>query len=470
MNCSWISIICKLVFCFHSALCLAAVSGCGASLPPVEDVILAASETNTFPEIIGPRGPLPQREAKAVVKRLEQKAWWSDILQRQIAMAKLIGGLPLTDGNKATLLAENQATYEAMREAIQNAKDTINLETFIFEDDKVGREFATLLLKKRAEGVQVNLIYDGAGCFDTPNSFFQRLRDGGVNTLEFNPLNPFKEWGSQWYLLERDHRKILVVDGSIAITGGVNIGSRYFESLQGEYPEDMRRKLWRDTDVRIEGPAVAEFQRLFLDTWTEKNGPELSGRNYFPSLKKAGDHLVRVVGSSPGKRNHITYIMYAGAITFAENSVHITAAYFVPDKEVVRALTEAAARGVDVKLILPSTSDHSLVFSAGRSYYTTLLNSGVKLFERRDRLLHAKTAVIDGVWSTVGSTNMDLWSFLRNDEVNAVILGKGFGAQMEAMFASDLEKSNPITLEQWEKRPLTDHIAEWFGRLFGYWF
>jgi cardiolipin synthase len=469
MKHSWISIICKLLFCFISVLCLVAIGGCSSSLPHVEDVILEASEANTFPEIIGPQGPFPYREGKAVIKGLEQKAWWTDILQRQIAMAELIGGLPLTDGNKVTLL-DDQAVYEAMGEAIQNAKDTINLETYVFEDDEVGREFAALLLEKQAEGVQVNLIYDSAGCFDTPNSFFQHLRDGGVNTLEFNPLDPFKEPSSEWELTERDHRKILVVDGSIAITGSVNIGSHYSESLSGNYAEGMKRKLWRDIDVRIEGPAVAEFQRLFLDTWTRKRGSELSGRSYFPFLKKAGDHLVRVVGSTPGKRNRDTYMMYAGAITFAENSVHITAAYFVPDKEVVKALTEAAARGVDVKLILPSSSDHSLVFSAGRSYYTQLLKSGVKVFERRKRLLHAKTAVIDGVWSTVGSTNMELWSFLRDDEVNAVILGRGFAAQMEAMFARDLEKSNPISLEEWEKRPLTDQFAEWFGRLFGYWF
>jgi cardiolipin synthase len=470
MKCSRINFIGKLVFFFNSVLFLAAAAGCLPALPPVKDVIFEATQTNTFPEIIGPKGPLPHREAEAIITELEQKAWWSDILQRQIALAELIGGLPLTDGNKATLLINDQATYAAMREAIENARDTVNLETFIFKDDKVGREFAALLLKKRTEGVQVNLIYDGAGCFDTPNSFFQHLQDGGVNALEYNPLNPFKYWGSQWYLLERDHRKILVVDGSIAITGGVNIGSRYSESLSDEYPEGMQRELWRDTDVRIEGPAVAEFQRLFLDTWARKKAPALARRRYFPTLEKAGDNPVRVVGSTPGKNNRTTYIMYAGAITFAENSVHITTAYFVPDQEVVKALTEAAARGVDVKLILPSISDHSLVFSAGRSYYTQLLKSGVKLFERRGRMLHAKTAVIDGVWSTVGSTNMDLWSFLRNDEVNAVILGRGFAAQMEAMFANDLEKSNPITLEQWKKRPFTDHIAEWFGRLFGYWF
>ena len=459
----------KLLFCFISVLCLAVLGGCALSLPPVKDVILEASRENKFPEIIGPQGPLPSSEADEVIERLEQKAWWSDILQRQIAMAELIGGQPLTDGNKATLL-DDQAIYAAMLEAIQNAKDTINLETYTFEADDVGEEFARLLLKKRSEGVQVNLIYDSAGCFDTPDSFFQHLRDGGINTLEFDPVDPFKDPGSDWDLFERDHRKILVVDGSVAITGSVNIGTRYSESVYGEDDEETKEILWRDTDVLILGPAVAELQRLFLHTWARQKGSALSGRNYFPPLEKAGDQLIRVVGSRPGEWNRDTYLMYAGAITFAENSVHITAAYFVPDKEVVKALTEAAERGVDVKVILPSSSDHSLVFSAGRSYYAQLLKSGVKVFERRKRLLHAKTAVIDGVWSTVGSTNMELWSFLRDNEVNAVILGRGFGAQMEKMFARDLKKSNPITLEQWEKRPMTDHIAEWFGRLFGYWF
>ena len=469
MKCSWVSIARKLLFCSVSVICLAVLGGCALSLPHVEDVILEASRENKFPEIIGSQGPLPSSEAEEVIERLEQKAWWSDILQRQIAMAEIIGGQPLTDGNKATLL-DDQAIYTAMLEAIRNAKDTINLETYTFENDNVGREFADLLLKKRAEGVQVNLIYDSVGCFDTPDSFLQHLRDGGINTLEFDPVDPFEDPGRGWDLLERDHRKILIVDGSVAITGSVNIGTRYSESVYGEYEEESKEILWRDTDVRIEGPAVAEFQRLFLETWARQKGPELSGRVYFPPLEKIGDHLIRVVGSRPGKWNRDTYLMYAGAITFAENSVHITAAYFVPDKEVVRALTGAVARGVDVKLILPSSSDHSVVLSAGRSYYTQLLKSGVKIFERGHRLQHAKTAVIDGVWSTVGSTNMDLWSFMRNDEVNTVILGRGFAAQMEEIFARDLRKSNPITLEQWEKRPLTDHIAEWFGRLFGYWF
>ena len=189
MQCSRINIFGKLAFFFNAVLFLAAAAGCRPALPPVKDVILEATQTNAFPELIGPKGPLPYGQAEAIIKALEQKAWWSDILQQQIALAELIGGLPLTDGNKATLLINDQATYAAMRKAIENARDTVNLETFIFKDDNVGREFAALLLKKRAEGVRVDLIYDGAGCFDSPNSFFQHLQDGGVNTLEYNPLN-----------------------------------------------------------------------------------------------------------------------------------------------------------------------------------------------------------------------------------------------------------------------------------------
>ena len=392
----------KLLFLFTPFLFLTAVGGCRPSLPPVENVIFNASVTNQFPDIIGPKGPLPSEEAAAVIKRLEQETWWSDILRRQTALAELIGGLPLTDGNKATLLIDDQATFASMREAIQGARNTIDLETYTFEDDQTGRELADLLLKKRAAGVQVNLIYDSVGCFDIPATFFQHLRSGGINVLEYNPLNPLKRLGSKWYLFERDHRKILIVDGSIAITGGVNIGNRYSENLQGAHDQMAKLESWRDTDVRIEGPAVAEFQHLFLDTWAKQKGPELSGRTYLPALKKAGNELVRVVGSSPGEYNRITFLMYAGAIGFAENSVHITAAYFVPDQDILKALTGAAEKGVDVKLILPSSSDHSLVLSAGRSYYATLLKSGVKLYERRYKLLHAKTAVIDGVWFTIG--------------------------------------------------------------------
>ncbi len=214
---------------------------------------------------------------------------------------------------------------------------------------------------------------------------------------------------------------------------------------------------------------MAEFQKLFLDTWKGQKGPELAEKNCFPELKPQGNELIQVIGSTPGETNRVTFIMYISAITFAEKSIHLTTAYFVPDEQTMTALTDAAKRGVDVRLIVPGVNDSGLVFYAGRSHYEDLLESGVKLYERRGGMLHAKTAVIDGVWSTVGSTNLELWSFARNDEVNAVILGQDFAAEMEAMFAADIEASHEITPEEWKSRPLTSHIKEWLSRLLSYW-
>ncbi|HEY6072674.1 MAG TPA: phospholipase D-like domain-containing protein, partial [Anaerolineales bacterium] len=214
---------------------------------------------------------------------------------------------------------------------------------------------------------------------------------------------------------------------------------------------------------------VAEFQKLFLDTWERQKGAKLAERNYFPDLKAGGNALVRAVGSSPGETNRLTFVLYVSAITFAENSLHLTNAYFVPDDETVEALIAAARRGVDVKIVLPGSTDSSMTVNAGRYHYSRLLKSGVKLYKRRNVMLHAKTAVIDNVWSTVGSTNMDFWSFSTNDEVNAVILSKEFASEMEKMFATDLANSHEIRLEEWKTRPVLNRIKEWFVHQFERW-
>ena len=185
---------------------------------------------------------------------------------------------------------------------------------------------------------------------------------------------------------------------------------------------------------------MAEFQKLFLDTWLKQKGPKLSERNYFPDLKEAGNALVRVVGSTPGETNRIPFIVYVSAIVFAEHSIHMTNSYFIPDDQIVKALTDAAERGVDVKIILPGITDSQLALYAQRYYYSELLKSGVKLYEHSTSLLHAKTAVVDKVWSTVGSTNMDNLSLLSNDEVNAIILSREFAVEMENMFVKDLAR------------------------------
>jgi cardiolipin synthase len=454
-----------LSFLFLSVVILS--NGC-ATLPNVTEKIDSAPAAQKSPQIVSSRGLLSPEKSKAIMERLKQSVDPTDILERHNAVVESVTESPLTKGNKVTLLADGQAAYAAMFKAIQSAKDHINLETYIIEDDDVGRKFVELLLQKQASGVQVNLIYDSVGSFSTPAAFFKRLRDAGIQVVEFNPINPFKTRG-HWLLAHPDHRKILVVDGKVAITGGINISSVYSSSLSGRGKVEGTPMPWRDTDVQIEGPAVAEFQKLFLDTWQKQKGPQLAKRNYFPDLKETGNAMVRVIGSTPGEDNRIIFIVYVSAIAFAEHSVHMTNAYFVPDDQILSAVTDAAIRGVDVKIILPSISDSALALYAARYNYSWLLKSGVKIYERRNALLHAKTAVIDEVWSTVGSTNMDFWSLLSDDEVNAVILSRDFAVEMEKMFAKDLAESDQIQREEWKKRPLLPRIREWFAHLFARW-
>ncbi len=408
-----------------------------------------------------------QCEAFAGQQRRDSPA--AGILQRKIAVMQSLGEGTLTQGNKVTLLVDGPATYAARFKAIENAKDHVNLEVFSIEDNERGRKFANLLIRKQSEGVQVNLMYDSAGSFHTPASFFERLRNGGVQVLEFNPLNPLKARGA-WRPMRRDHRKVLIVDGNVAITGGINFSQDYSTGLfPSEEERERAQLLWRDTDIQIEGPVVAEFQRNFLDTWRAQQGPGLHRRDYFPNVKKQGDELVSALASSQGPASEIMYRMYLSVISSAERSAYLTNTFFVPDDLMLKALSAAAKRGVDVRLVLPAFSDNPVTFHAARYYYSALLKSGIKLYERRKKILHAKTAVVDGVWSTVGSTNIDYWSFFYSNEENAVILSHGFAHEMEQMFDGDLRESKEIRLEEWEKRPWSDRVKEWCAHLLAHW-
>ena len=387
-----------------------------------------------------------------------------DRLRYHLEFMEAQGGPPLIAGNQVRLLIDGPAAYSAMFGAIAQARHNINMEVYIFQDDSIGRDLAALLESKQRAGVQVNLIYDSLGCISTPASLFDRMSAAGVQVREFNPLGP----DTVFDLNNRDHRKITVIDGSIAYTGGINISNVY---RHGSAPSSgaAADNGWRDTQIEVRGPAAAEFQHLFFDTWRRLRGPELAGADYFPRPRAEGDKLVRVIGSSPGDDVNLIYVDLLSAIKHAQRSVHITMAYFVPDRRTLRELKRAARRGVDVSLILPGFSDIWVTLEAGRSYYGELLKSGVNIYERRDALLHSKTMVIDGVWSAVGSSNMDLRSFLHNNEVNALVLGDDFGAQMEAMFQQDLAQSQKITLEEWRDRPFGQKFREWFSRLWAYW-
>jgi cardiolipin synthase len=418
----------------------------------------------------GPRGPLSAAQSQAVLERAAEGGPAASIFDRHLAREEALVGSPLTTGNQVQLLKDGPATYDAMLAAIDAARDHINLETYILDDDEVGARFARALIAKQAEGVQVNLIRDSAGTIGTPAAYFEQLEAAGVRVLEFNPLNPLMA-RTEWALNQRDHRKLLIVDGRTAFLGGINISSVYSGGSFGA-PATARPDAalaWRDTDLQLQGPAVAELQKLFLATWAQQKGEALAARQYFPPPVRAGRQVVRVIGSSPQEPFSLIYATLLSAIQSAETSVQLTNAYFAPDPQLLAALESAAQRGVEVTLILPSQTDSWLVFHAGRAYYDRLMHAGVRIFERRGAILHSKTALIDGIWATVGSTNLDWRSFLHNHELNAVVLGLEFGKQLQAMFRADLALSEPIVLAQWRRRPLDERLMELFARAWEYW-
>jgi cardiolipin synthase len=316
----------------------------------------------------------------------------------------------------------------------------------------------------------VTVIRDGVGTIGTGAEFFGRMTDSGVTVLEFNPVNPLDAHRG-WELNRRDHRKLLIVDGRVAYMGGINISSVYSggSSVKGMRPRAAGAPAWRDTDLELRGPVVAELQKLFLSAAAAASGRTLPERAFFPAVPGRGHEVVRAVGSSPEDPYSLIYATLLSAIGSASTSVHVTNAYFVPDPQLLAALEAAAARDVAVHLILPGESDSTLVLNAGRSYYTQLLRAGVHIHERQGAILHSKTALIDGVWATVGSTNLDWRSFLHNYELNVVVLGRDFGDQVQAMFARDLAESEEITLDAWERRSPAQRLKESFARLWKYW-
>jgi cardiolipin synthase len=406
------------------------------------------------------RGDAPPRVA-AVAPRAE--ATPQQILARhREALVGTLGG-PLVPGNRAELLVDGPETHGAMFAAIRGARSSVNLETYILDDDEVGERLARLLLDKRAEGVVVNVLYDSVGSIATSRGYFDRLRAGGVAVCEFNPVSPLRAKVGLG-INNRNHRKVLVVDGTHAFTGGINISGVYSAGSTGSARK--RSTGWRDTHVAVEGPVAADFQRLFLDTWARQgcDGPvEVA---YFPPLPPRGARLMRVVAGDPEAGDSETQRAILAAIGSAQRRAWLTYGYFVPDPPTLEALLAAARRGVDVRLALPGFSDFWAPLYAGRSHYEALLAAGVRIHERQDRLLHAKTVVVDGVVTSIGSTNLDWRSFVHNFEADVIVLDAAFGERMERLFASDVAASREITPADWQARPVNSRAREWLARRF----
>jgi cardiolipin synthase len=447
----------KLAWAPLLIMAAAVFSACG-TVSDARATIQARLLYRKYPTITGPGGPLTPKQAQLLLERItSHQQTPTDLLGRHLALEQALAGAPLVLGNKVTLLKNAKATYDAMLTAIRGAKSSINLEMYIFSSGPIGQTFADALIERQRHGVQVNVSYDSVGSFGTPDSFFDRMRKSGIAVLEYRPIDPFKTKHG-WSLGHRDHRKMLVVDGRIAFTGGINISEVYASGLSSRGGNSPQAS-WRDTDVEIEGPAVAEFQKIFITQWNYQEGQLLAVRDYFPKLEARGNQIVRVIASVP-ERFSLIYVTLISAIVSSQTNIYITDAYFAPDHQILRVLKNAARRGVDVRLLVPSQTDEPLVVSAARSHYASLLEAGVKIYEWQGEMLHAKTATMDGVWSTVGTSNLDWWSIARDNELNAIVLSHSFGADMDSMFMSDLENSREIELDQWRHRGLMERLDE----------
>jgi len=444
--------------------CLGVVTAC-ATVPDFDQD--GGQAAGSKPHIVGAHGPLTASRSKALLERMSTEPGEAGMLERHLAIEQAVADGPLIAGNRVDILRDGPESFHAIFAAIAGAKDHVDLEYFTLEDvESDGLRLGDLLTAKRRAGVAVNVIYDSYGSSSTPASFFERLKQAGINVVEFNPINPLDATNS-YALNDRDHRKILVVDGTTAIIGGVNLSTTYQSKSPGKSvaPEGKSSEHWRDTDLRIEGPAVARLQTLFFDHWATQKGPPFMSADYFPRVAAKGREVVRILGSTPDNSVPQYYVTLLSAIRNAEKSITISAAYFVPTHQEMEDLIDAARRGVDVRLLLPDQSDSARAIAVAHSRYSDLLEAGVKIYETHGLILHTKTVVVDGVWSAIGSSNFDQRSVLFNDEVDAVVLGSGTAQAMETMFADDLAKARQIDLAAWDKRPLSQRIGEFFSRI-----
>ncbi len=470
-----------------SLLSAVALSACATPAPPVQGPLPpppastpAMAKVASDVDVVGAQGTLGPQRREAVIRNAAAQGS-ADLLKRQLAAMASFGDVDLYANNDTRLLIDGPATFEAMFAAIGQAKKQILLESYIIEDAAVAQRLADLLIQRQQQGVQVAVIYDAIGSLSTQDAYFDRMRQSGVAICAFSPVNPLKSRRYQ-DITKRDHRKILVVDNAVGFTGGINISAVYSsgsgsfggskgrrkDDETGKDSKDAKDRGWRDTMIQVRGPAVQALHGLILQTWqTQACGGTLQA---LPAPDTAaGQQLMRIIPSTPQDKENRIYTLLLGSIRAAQKSVYLTMAYFAPGDDMVQALADAAQRGVDVQLILPSQSDFSPVMHAGRSHYERLLKAGVKIHELKDAVLHAKTAVIDGVVSTIGSSNMDWRSFVHNNEVNAVVLGEDFGTAMTGMFEKDRDASHHIDLTSWQHRPMLQRGKEYFYSLLEHW-
>jgi cardiolipin synthase len=359
-------------------------------------------------------------------------------------------GYPFTDDNYVELLVSGKEIFNKILDCISSAQDIICIEFYLFKDDDTGKKVAELLKQKAQQGVRVYLLYDHFGSFLTSTKFWRDLRQSGI---KIKVSHPFR-WSSPRVYLYRNHKKLLLIDGKIALLGGFNIADEYHHYLK------RKKMIWRDTGIFVKGPVAFTLMNLFNKSWTTWDGKAIT----FNDIQRSTHDGVTVIPifTNAGKARRKMRRLLEYSIKNARDSIFLTTAYFIPTRRMIRLLINAAKRGVTLQLLLPGESDVKSVMYAGRSTYSRLLKSGVEIFTYHGSVLHAKTAVFDDCWSIIGSTNLDFQSLRRNEESNVGILDCDFSKQMITTFKNDLRNSIKIDFETWAKRPLYQKFLEKF--------
>ncbi len=362
------------------------------------------------------------------------------------------------DKTKIEILTNGENYYAAELEAVRSAQSSIHLEAYIFVDGDVTNKFFDALVERAKAGVEVRLVVDAIGSTSLSNSSIDRLREAGGKFAWYMPL----KWYTWPRLNNRTHRELLIVDGKVAFVGGSGWADHWM------YPKGKDQARWRDTMVRVEGPAVSGLQAAFSENWLESSGEMLTERKFWPFPKGEGDSRAMVVRSSPTTgRSTTARVLFQTLLASARKRIYITTPYFLPDSsirdEIVRAIRE---RNVEVKILTPGPgTDHMLTRRSSRRLFGPLLEAGARIFEYQPSMMHAKVLLIDSTWAVVGTTNMDPRSFSLNDEVNLATPDPRVALRLEADFHEDLKHSREVSYKEWKSRDISERIHEMFGGL-----
>jgi cardiolipin synthase A/B len=365
--------------------------------------------------------------------------------------AETLTGAPISDGNRAELLVNGDAIFPAFLDTIRGVRRTLNLCTYVYWRGDIARDVAAALCERASAGVQVNVLLDAVGTMKMERGVLSDLQEAGVTFAKFRPLKPY----AIRRFNHRTHRKLLVADGSVGMTGGLGIAEEWTGNAQD--PDH-----WRDTHVVVHGPVVRGLQGAFAENWLEATGDVLVGEEHLPSLDPVDDGgPMQLVRSAAGVGDTNVEALYFLAIACAQETIDLTAAYFAPRPAFVRALCDAARRGVRVRILVPGPHiDKQFVRVAGRAVYEDLLGCGIEILEYQPTMLHAKTMCVDAAWSTVGSVNFDNRSFQLHDEATLCIQSERFAAELTEQFERDVEVSMPIEAGRWGERPRTHRARE----------